>query len=1400
MKINSSLKTRSAASFFTFSSARLSVFAVALLSLVSFSIGQAQTAWVDQTFTDYTPGATLNTTLSPTLITNVGTPTLYTTITNDSGNNMARYQKTTTTTNGSQVMFAFSPTNEMTARVSGYVSFKIKQNVNTSIPTASTFDVRIGNNDITNSTTSNAKGFVGVYFYQSTSSNNIQIKSSSTTITNTSYTNSTTYPKVQIWFNDSDTAPMPYTTPSGVSTNLSTNSFVVYFGTTLMTPSASGTPLSGASGASLNIGKIGFSTASTGAIDFNFDDVYAAGSAPAVASIPITSLTATSAMNQYPFSFPVLADGATSYSASGLPNGLSINSETGVISGTPNVSNVTAVFNATINVSGPGGVTGTGPLAITVNPYLASAPAIDPITATASGNASVTFNYQIIASNTPRSYALASGTLPGGLTLNTITGLISGVPTAPTPDGGTTVTLTAENPSGTSSEQTLTISIGIAPPNIFTGSNPSLNTTSSWSLGTTPTSTSNPGSYTDLVFSSSVYPLTTTSANVFGKSWNVTNGSSYTFSSVNIAQTTFKIGNNNPVVTPFYNSVAASNDVLVYLTNGSSVTFSPSNTTVGAPASIVSLYNSGSLEIGSGSVLNIKASLVDDGKRSITKKGAGTLILGTSNTYRGGTIVEAGIVNADGVNALGTGAVTVSGGTLNIAQSNAYEGITTLSSGNLVVNNSQGLGTEAMTLAGGTLANTVDLDLSHIILVPTTSGSITFDKLDGSKTTINGATTLNVASQTTLSTYTLAGNSDTNNLVTKQGLGTLWLRGGGAPTVMGGWRVEAGTLYVSTTASTGTGTGTVTMAGGNLKFSKGVSSTGTYTGQGQDTALQVLADTTITLDPNPLTLASNNTVSFTNLIAGQQTIYVVKGDLTKSSATDVGYTDPLITFSQASLSGSATTFDVAANVQTTLQAATGLGGVTKTGSGKLTLANNNGLYAAKATATLTSDAVTSIAVTYSGDSSYLYTTAPVVTIAAPASGTTATATAILTDGLVTSLTIDNGGTGYTSAPNVNIASPAPVPNSYSGATTINAGTLALSGSHASGLAFATTSVLETALVSSNSPTTTRAIAFATDSKVRPVGIPTDASYTLVTAAEGITGTPVLETPITGYSLVIEGNSLKLNAGTSDTTPPVITVLGANPVTVAQGSVYSDAGATTDDGSAVTANIPASITSTVGSKTVTYNSVDASGNNATQKTRTVNVTDQTVPVLALNGANPLSVSWGSVFTDPGASFTDNVDASKTVISLNTVDTSKVGSTILTYSAVDAGGNAAVNVTRTVTVTLANGGTTVGADGLSDLMRYALGGTSPSSKVELPTVAVTSTTLTMNALIRIDDLKVSVVGIYGLVPGSWVTGSPITGVASSSQAGAVAGVTQRQDFSVLRGTDSKKFMYLKATQAP
>jgi autotransporter-associated beta strand protein len=104
-----------------------------------------------------------------------------------------------------------------------------------------------------------------------------------------------------------------------------------------------------------------------------------------------------------------------------------------------------------------------------------------------------------------------------------------------------------------------------------------------------------------------------------------------------------------------------------------------------------------------------------------------------------------------------------------------------------------------------------------------------------------------------------------------------------------------------------------------------------------------------------------------------------------------------------------------------------------------------------------------------------------------------------------------------------------------------------------------------------------------------------------------------------------------------------------------------------------------------------------------------------------------------------------------------------------------------------------------DGISNLMAYALGATSPSSVIVLPALNNTdSTKLKITALIRINDPKLNVVGEYGTTLGTWETASPITGTDSSDQTGALAGVTKKKDFSVSRGTDSKKFLHLKATQ--
>ncbi|MDD4924772.1 MAG: DUF5011 domain-containing protein, partial [Dehalococcoidales bacterium] len=165
---------------------------------------------------------------------------------------------------------------------------------------------------------------------------------------------------------------------------------------------------------------------------------------------------------------------------------------------------------------------------------------------------------------------------------------------------------------------------------------------------------------------------------------------------------------------------------------------------------------------------------------------------------------------------------------------------------------------------------------------------------------------------------------------------------------------------------------------------------------------------------------------------------------------------------------------------------------------------------------------------------------------------------------------------------------------------------------------------------------------------------------------------------------------------SDTTPPVITILGNNPETVVQSAVYNDAGATASDN--VDGNLTSSIvvvnnvnTSAIGTYTVTYNVSDAAGNPAVQVARTVNVVaapDTTPPVITLSGLNPMNINQGTAYSEPGYTATDNVDGNITgnVLLTGTVNSSVPGQYILTYSVSDAAGNP-TSITRTVNVVAA-----------------------------------------------------------------------------------------------------------------
>lgn len=169
----------------------------------------------------------------------------------------------------------------------------------------------------------------------------------------------------------------------------------------------------------------------------------------------ITSGSSASGSVNSPFSYSITANGfPTSYGATGLPSWLSLNSSTGVISGTP-TSSGSWTFSATAtNSSGT-----SSPQSVTVT--IGSPPTLNSAS-TASGTVGESFSYQISATGAS-SYG-ATG-LPDGLSVNAVTGLISGIPTR----GGTfSASVSAANGYGTAFQGVTMTIAGGNPPTITT--------------------------------------------------------------------------------------------------------------------------------------------------------------------------------------------------------------------------------------------------------------------------------------------------------------------------------------------------------------------------------------------------------------------------------------------------------------------------------------------------------------------------------------------------------------------------------------------------------------------------------------------------------------------------------------------------------------------------------------------------------------------------------------------------------------------------------------------------------------------------------------------------------------------------------------------------------------------
>jgi predicted outer membrane repeat protein len=176
----------------------------------------------------------------------------------------------------------------------------------------------------------------------------------------------------------------------------------------------------------------------------------------------ITSALTASGTTGVAFSYQITASNSpTSFTATDLPAGLTLDAATGLISGTPvtEAEGILLVADITLTATNVTGASPAATLVLTIVPPLAEITSPPAVT----GMVDVAFNYQITASNAPSSFTAAG--LPAGLTLNAATGLIAGTPAA---SGTFDITLTATNGAGPGPSSTLNLTIAPLAVPIFT--------------------------------------------------------------------------------------------------------------------------------------------------------------------------------------------------------------------------------------------------------------------------------------------------------------------------------------------------------------------------------------------------------------------------------------------------------------------------------------------------------------------------------------------------------------------------------------------------------------------------------------------------------------------------------------------------------------------------------------------------------------------------------------------------------------------------------------------------------------------------------------------------------------------------------------------------------------------
>lgn len=174
--------------------------------------------------------------------------------------------------------------------------------------------------------------------------------------------------------------------------------------------------------------------ARNGAVTLDTNNVNTCGTALPCQVITVNPATLPNGTVGTAYNATITASGGTapytfSVSSGALPTGLVLNPATGDISGSPTTA---GTFNFTITAADANGCLGSRPYSITMAAPNCPVITLNPTTLPA-GMTAIPYSQSVTATGgtAPYTYTVSNGTLPTGLTLNSATGSISGVPLVP---------------------------------------------------------------------------------------------------------------------------------------------------------------------------------------------------------------------------------------------------------------------------------------------------------------------------------------------------------------------------------------------------------------------------------------------------------------------------------------------------------------------------------------------------------------------------------------------------------------------------------------------------------------------------------------------------------------------------------------------------------------------------------------------------------------------------------------------------------------------------------------------------------------------------------------------------------------------------------------------------------